>query len=466
MLLTIACTTPPATDLGYLLHKNPARFQTFSLSFGKVHVFYPEASEQRCTAALLLEIDPIRLVRRGARQSGHEQTLQEYVNDRPYVSSSFLSVAIASVFGSALSGQSEEKPELAETPLLLEARVTALPCRGGTELVHRLFEPLGYSVSASQRPLDETFPEWGESPYVNVTLRGNVRLKDLLSHLYVLVPVLDDGKHYWVGDDEVDKLLRHGAAWLAGHPERELIAKRYLKHQRRLTRLALARLLDEDLPDPDGTEVARGQEEADIEARINLGEQRIHATVSALKELGAKRVLDLGCGEGRLIKELLADSDFQEIVGMDVSHRALDVAHARLDLDRLPPRLRDRVRLLHGSLIYRDERLTGYDAAVLMEVLEHLDSSRLGAFERVVFEFARPRAVLVTTPNAEYNVRFPNLPAGRFRHRDHRFEWTRAEFSRWASDVAGRLGYSVRFAPIGPDDPEVGPPSQMGVFTR
>ncbi len=465
MLLTITTTYRPATDLGYLLHKNPARFQSFPLSFGQAHVFYPHATAERCTAALLVDVDPVALVRSRRGPAGEGHALEQYVNDRPYAASSFLSVAIAQVFGSALAGRSKGRPELADTALPLTAKLAVLPCRGGEPVLRQLFEPLGYAVDARRHPLDEQFPEWGPSAYFTVELRADVRLRDLLAHLYVLVPVLDDDKHYWVGDDEVEKLLRHGEGWLAAHPERKFIADRYLKHQRSLTRAALARLVEEELPDPDSAEEQHDLEEAAVEARLSLDEQRLGAVVAALKAAGATRVLDLGCGEGRLLKALLDDKSFEQIVGVDVSHRALERARERLRVDRLPTKQQERLSLLQGSLTYRDTRLAGYDAAAIVEVIEHLDPPRLSAFERALFEFARPGTVVVTTPNAEYNVRFESLPAGQPRHRDHRFEWARAEFLSWADGVAQRFGYAVRFLPVGSEDPALGPPTQMAVFT-
>jgi len=466
VLLTITNFEPPATDLGYLLHKNPFHVQSFELSFGKAHVFYPEASKERCTAALLLEIDPVGLVRNRRGPAGEGGTLDQYVNDRPYVASSFLSVAIARVLASALGGRSKERQELADKKLPLEAAIAVLPCRGGESLIQRLFEPLGYEVRAERQPLDKRFPEWGESSYYKVTLKSDVRLQDLLSHLYVLIPVLDEEKHYWVGDDEVEKLLRHGEGWLQSHPEKPAIVRRYLKHQHRLTRDALARLVDEDQPDPDAADTTHVQEELVIEAPLRLWEQRLGAVVSALKAGGAQRVLDLGCGEGRLLRALLEDKQFSEIVGIDVSFRSLEIAKERLRLDQLPPRQKERIRLLHGSLMYKDRRLSGFDAACVVEVIEHLDPPRLAAFERVLFEHARPDRIVITTPNSEYNVRFATLPGGQFRHKDHRFEWTREQFRTWASAVASRSGYSVIYLPVGAEDPEVGAPTQMGVFTR
>jgi 3' terminal RNA ribose 2'-O-methyltransferase Hen1 len=466
MLLTISTTHAPATDLGYLLHKNPARVQSFPLAYGQAHVCYPEAGPERCTAALLLDVDPVGLVRNRRGPPGEGGALDQYVNDRPYVASSFVSVAIAQVYGSALAGRSKERPELVETPLPLEAKLAVLPCRGGEDFLRRLFEPLGHAVTARRHPLDESFPDWGESPYFTVELRAACRLRQLLAHLYVLIPVLDDDKHYWVTEDEIAKLLRHGEGWLATHPERELIARRYLKHQRRLTDQALARLAEEDRPDPDAVAEAQATEEAALESRLSLNEQRLGAVAAVLGDSGARRVLDLGCGEGKLLRELVRDASFTEVVGMDVSHRALEIARERLNRDRLTPAQQERVRLIQGSLTYRDRRLAGYDAAAVVEVIEHLDPPRLAAFERVLFEFARPGTVVLTTPNAEYNVKFETLPAGTFRHRDHRFEWTRAEFQEWAGRVARRFGYATQFLPVGREDPAAGPPTQMAVFRR
>jgi len=452
-------------DLGYLILKNPARVHSFELPFGKAHVFYPELSDSRSAASLFLDIDSVALVR-GRSQSSGEGSLDQYVNDRPYVSSSFLSVAISRVFGTAMGGRSKERQALADTVLEWTAVIAVAPCRAGERFIRALFEPLGYLVNAERHPLDESFPEWGDGFYYTIRLGGMQRLQDLLTHIYVLLPVLDAEKHYWVGDDEVEKLLRKGEGWLATHPEREAIAARYLRFDRRLTRDALARLADEDEPDPEAVEQARTSEEHEIEAPMQLWEHRIGAVLSALRAVNAKTVIDLGCGEGKLLKPLLQDRAFERLVGMDVSWRSLGIARRRLYMDQMPDAQRARIELIHGSLMYRDKRLEGFDAATVVEVIEHLDPPRLAAFERVLFECARPRAVIITTPNVEYNVRFATLPAAQLRHKDHRFEWSRAEFSAWALGVAERFGYAVRFLPIGPEDSIVGAPTQMGVFTR
>ena len=462
MLFTITTTAHQAADLSFLLHKHPARMQVFELKFGKVHVFYPEVHETRCTAAMLLEVDPVALVRR--HRGGGGGTLGTYVNDRPYVASSFLSVAISRVFGTALAGHCKDLPDRVNEAMPFEVNIAVLPCRGGETVLRQLFEPLGYQITATPYALDDQFPRWGTSRYFTVNLKGTCRLQELLSHLYVLVPVLDDDKHYYVGEDEVEKLLRRGERWLPAHPERDLITERYLKYQRSLVRDALARL-QEDAVAPDAAAQRDAAAEDALEAPVRLNALRLEAVLETLKHCGARRVLDLGCGEGKLLVMLMKDPYFERLVGVDVSAQALEIAARRLRLDRHPKR-RERVSLLHGALTYRDDRLNGYDAAVLVEVIEHLDAPRLRALERVVFAHARPGCVIVTTPNREYNVRFESLPAGNFRHPDHRFEWGCSEFRTWAEYVAAQFGYTVRFVPIGEADEALGPPTQMAVFEQ
>lgn len=456
MLLTISYVGENATDLGHLLHKHPNRAQVFEQSYGKAYVFYPEASAERCTAALLLDIDPLKLARGKSGSSG--SGLFDYVNDRPYVCSSFMSTAIGRIFGTAMAGRCEARQELADSVLPLTATVASLPCRGDTDLLERLFAPLGYSVRFTTSLLDETFPEWGKSAYVDLTLEGSVRLKDLLRHLYVLIPVFDKQKHYWVGDEEIEKLLRHGEGWLERHPEKRLITQRYLYKQKTLARIALDRL--------DNGETAAAEETPEERPQPNLNAQRLTAVVEELKRTGATSIIDLGCGEGNLLQLLLRESRFSRIAGIDVSLSALQRASRRLRLDELPDFQKNRMILFQSSLTYRDERFAGYDAAAIIEVIEHLDPDRISSFEQTVFGVAKPATVVVTTPNFEYNAKYAALEANRFRHGDHRFEWTREEFSQWGERIAGQFGYTATFCGIGEPDPACGAPTQMGVFAR
>jgi 3' terminal RNA ribose 2'-O-methyltransferase Hen1 len=451
MLVTVTYEPEPgsgvdASVLGFLLHKHPAKVQTFSAPVGDIHVFYPEVTTERCTIAVLVEVDPIGLVR-NKRFRGDSGALDHYVNDRPYVPSSMLAVAIGTVFRTAMTGRSDSYPELAASALPLRIEVPAVSTRGAEgDLVRRVFEPCGWTVTEQRIPLDPAFPGWGDSRYSNVTLTGTVRLADALRQLYVLLPVLDDAKHYWVGDDEVAKLERAGEGWLAEHPERDLITRRYLVHQRSL--------------------LNPSDEVATEAGETPLRVLRADAVVAALQDVEAHRVVDMGCGPGALLSRLAKDRTFTKIVGVDVSARSLERAERVLKLERASDVERERVDLLHGSVVYRDDRLRGYDAMVLMEVVEHVEPSRLAALEDAVFGGANPAAVIVTTPNADYNALYPSLPAGQLRHDDHRFEWTRAEFGAWAKGVADRHGYRVEFRPVGTEDAVLGSPTQLALFRR
>ena len=464
MLLTVTTTHQPATDLGYLLHKHPDRVQEFKQSFGTVTVFYPESTDERCTVALMLDVDPVRLARSRGKNAP-DFSLAQYVNDRSYAASSLLGVAMADVFSTARSGRCDSRQDLADSAIPLEISIPVLPCRGGPEIAHRLFEPLGWTVEAEPIPLDDAFADWGDSRYVRLRLTGVVRLADALNQLHVLLPVLDESKHYWQGPDEVDKLMRSGEGWLATHPDANLITRRYLGRSGGLTRVALARLAELGDEVEEAIEPAEDEEVLQpVEKRVPLNAQRHDAVHQVLLELGARSVIDLGCGPGQFLDRLVKTPSFTRIAGSDVSTRSLQLAARRLHVDRMSERQAERVQLFQSALTYEDERYAGFDAAVLMEVVEHVDPPRLEALERVVFGAAKPNAVIVTTPNGEYNVLYEGLVG--MRHPDHRFEWTRAEFAHWSDHVALTYSYAVERRGIGDLDDTLGTPTQMAIFTR
>ena len=466
MLLKITYTGKNSTDLGYLLHKNPDRPQVFDMSFGMAYVFYPEASDDKTTAALLLDINSIDLARGkiGSREGG----LFDYVNDRPYVSSSFMSTAISRVFSTALSGKCDKRSELVKEKLDLEAEIIMLPCSGTKSLIEKIFVPLGYMAEYSTYMLDDKFNNWGESRYVNLKLKGRIILSELLNHLYVLLPVFDNQKHYWISDEEVDKLISHAGSWLNSHPEKNLITSRYLNRRRSLINTALELLLDkseiseEDDAENEAENNAKNKEKD--EQKIRLNDARLQAVADAVIATRAKTVIDLGCGEGKLIARLIKSSQITKITGVDVSLPALEKAKDKLE--RLPERAKGKASLIQGSLTYRDKRFAGFDAVCAVEVIEHLDLSRLSAFERVVFKFTNPPLLIITTPNAEYNINYGRLHNETMRHSDHRFEWTRKEFKEWADRMCERYGYSVEFSDIGAIDENYGAPTQMAVFKK
>lgn len=463
-----------ASDLGFLLHKNPGRLHEFDLSFGTAHVFYPVASEAVCTATVFQALDGIDLVRSFKGPKGASKHLSQYVNDRPYTVNSFFSVAISRVFGTALNGNCKKQPELVQRTLPFSVDLPVLPSRGGEALIRNLFEPLGYDVAVDAQPFDTAIPDWGLSPYFSVTLTGMKRLSDLLKHLYVLMPVLDNDKHYWVGLDEVDKLIAKSSDWLPEHPEKGLIVARYLKKQGGLKRKALAALelsesevnsQQEQLQEVD-SEAQSQAEEDQLEHKVRLNDLRIEKVTQTIKQLDVRKLVDLGCGEGKYLKAYLKINQLEAITGVEVSPSVLEKAEQRLKLERLPEHKRDQLTLLQGSLTYKDDRLKNNDLASCIEVIEHIDEDRLDAFKASVFGHAKPKYVIITTPNVEYNVLFENMPTGKLRHSDHRFEWDRKTFEKWCHDLCEQYAYQVSFDTIGEVHPEFGAPTQMALFGR
>ncbi len=460
MLLTISTTYQPATDLGYLLHKHPDKVQTFKLNFGKAHVFYPESNEQKSTFSLLLDINPISIVRDRKKEA---LSMADYVNDRPYVSSSFMSTTITKVLGTALNGTCNDRPELVKQAIPLEVNLSAVSAKGGISAIEKVFAPLGYEIEAKGFLTDEKFPEWGESNYFELTLKNTITLKDLLTHLYVLLPVLDNNKHYYISRDEIEKLISKGGDWLQDHPAKNYIIRRYFKKKYGFGNEAFDRL-NQLKAEEENNEEENTEPEEVKEKRISLHNQRLNLVTEEIVKSGAKTVVDLGCGEGKLMQRLIPINGISKIIGMDISFQTLQVAKRRLHIENMSKVQQERIQLIHGALTYRDHRIEGFDCATLVEVIEHLDEPRLEALERVVFEFAKPKTVLLTTPNGEYNIMYENLVGGLFRHNDHRFEWSRKEFKEWAFRVATTHGYDVTFENVGEEDKDVGAPSQMAIF--
>ncbi len=445
MLITITYEGTNTQQLGYLLHKNPYAAQEFSLTFGKAYVFYPEVSDERTTAALLLDINSLDLAK--GKENSSNTGLFDYVNDRPYTSNSFMSVALNRVFGTAMKGRCDKNQALADTPIDLTANVHMLRCEND-ELPRRIFEPLGYMVKIERRLLDERFPEWGESPYIDLTIKGTVKLSELLNHLYVTIPVFDGNKHYFIDENEIEKLLSHGGEWLKTHPYRKTITKGYFNNIRSITKSALGIISDDN--------------DTEQPKQKRLDTERLDTITQAVLDSGAKSVLDLGCGEGKYVARLLNEPQISHITAADVSVKALESAKNRIE--KLTQRQKDRVEFIQASAICRDRRFDGHDCCLLIEVIEHIDEDRLSVMERVVFELTKPKTVIVTTPNAEYNANYEFLNEGELRHTDHRFEWNREKFRDWTEKICEKYGYKVRITGIGNENEIHGAPTQMGVF--
>ena len=445
-----------ASDLGFLLHKHPDHMHRRDASVGKVTIFFPEKSLVRTTAVMHLDVDPVGLVR--GKNQHNDGLLAQYVNDRPFVASSFLSVAMGRAFAQTMAGKSKDRQALADRALPFEIRVVPVALSGDLDLVERLFEPLGYTILSPS--------EIGEEQVVDLRLSVTLRLADILKHLYVLVPVLDNFKHYYVSEEEIDKLLAKGEGWLSEHPDKELITRRALKHRRSLMNMALAHLEETALREEEPEEAPKIKPEEQLEKPLRLHALRLDTVAEVLRQNNVASVLDLGCGEGKLMSRLIKERGLARIVGVDASVRTLETAHRKLRLHQAGDAMAERVSLQMGSLTYGDRRWQGFDAATLVEVIEHIEPHRLSALVLSLFADARPGMVVMTTPNSEYNVLFDGLKDGKLRHPDHRFEWTRAEFETWANMVAEEHGYSVSFTPLGPVDDTHGGPSQMAVFKQ
>lgn len=194
-----------------------------------------------------------------------------------------------------------------------------------------------------------------------------------------------------------------------------------------------------------------------------LHEVRVAAVLGALRHSGATSVMDLGCGSGTLLVGLLAEPTYLRILGMDSS--GIAVQEIRRQPQVAPAETEGRLELVVGSYRSYDKRLDGFDAATLVETIEHLDPGHLSQAEQTVFARYRPATVVVTTPNVEFNPLY-GLEPGQLRDPDHRFEWTRTKFRQWAHGVGNRHGYRSRFGAIGELHPDLGAPTQMAVFER
>lgn len=452
MILKLALLQEPSSDLGYLLHKNPSRLHEAEFSFGRGFVAFREDESKQTECALILEIDSVGLVRGGA-------TYDQYVNDRPYSANSFLSSSITEFFSTAMSGRSKERQELADSDLPLRFELPVLRSRGGEPTIRAMFEPLGYKLEI----------EAVGNRYFKVVGTYQGKIRDLLTQLYILIPVLDDDKHYYVDRNEIDKLFGRAERWLPTHPLRELITRRYLRYDKILTREAVERLTEFDvIEDQDETESVTPNQQENEEPtpkKLSVHDLRLEKVSETLLSLGVSTVADLGCGEGKLIKILARERQFKKILGMDVCLRSLDYAERRLNLKEASQQKRDRIKLIHGSLMYRDERISGFEAAALVEVIEHMDLPRLAHFEQVLFAYARPGYAIITTPNKEYNAVFENEQET-MRHDDHRFEWTREEFKSWCESIQSRFGYTFEISGIGDPHPDFGSLTQMAVFRK
>ncbi len=471
MQLSITTTHKPATDLSYLLHKNPDKVQTFDITGGKAYVFYPETTDEKCTATMILNIDTLEMIK-NQKKSMSDFALKGYVNDRPFVASSFLSSAISSIYSSALNGNSKEKSEVVNKKIPLEVFISVINVSGGENLIKRFFEPLGYEIKIEKYELNENFKSWGESNYFSLTLKNIITLKELLTHLYILIPVFDNEKHYWVSTKDVDILLKKGEGWLENHPEKEFITKRYFKNIKSLSNLYNKKSID-DIEESQKNVDSEENNENEFEeinqiikeTKIKLDKQRLNYVYEKLIESGMKSIIDMGCGEGKLLKLLITNKQFEKIAGTDVSFNNLLKAKERLNFEEMSQKFKERIELFQSSLTYKDKRFSNYESCAIVEVIEHIDVERLESFEKSIFECSKFKYIILTTPNADYNINYKSLNKQNLRHSDHRFEWTKDEFKSWIDKICEKYKYNAKISGVGEFDEQSGHPTQVVEFS-
>jgi 3' terminal RNA ribose 2'-O-methyltransferase Hen1 len=469
MMLSIACKNLSEEELGFLLHKNPARVHPLDLSFGKVYVFFDEPPEgHQAQVCLLVDVDPLAMVQ-GRGGLGHQDAL--YVNDRPYVASSLLASAVTKVFGTALSGRCKERPELVDREIEWTFAMPFVARGSMLNALFHLFEPLGYEFDPDLLNYDSSVDYATSARPILTRIAVRTTLSEALSHLVVLIPVLDGENHRWVDDGDLVPFVRRVESWLPDHPYGMYILRRALKYQ-----TSLVKAFTERFPAITGSMARLPQLEANVwddatvEAAgcqpLSLNSQRFSAVEAVVSALSPSSIVDLGCGDGSLVSQLVKQTSIQKLVGMDVNPLVLSRARARLEHLSLTKAQTEKIQFIHGSLAYRDPRVKGFDLALLIEVIEHIDAERLETLEHQVFDYGQYSTVVVTTPNREFNDLYVGMEKGKMRHSDHRFEWTRQEFLNWAKRIGDAFGYNYEISEIGAGNPAVGSPTQMAVFSK
>jgi len=436
MLLTLTTDAERQSGLLNALGVTTGGMRTVQLPSGTATLFLSSASQTESAVSVLVEASRVAGGRRG---SSAEQA--------PYPAPGPGHAAITVL--EACEGLLPAEDDGEVIPLRLT--VPGVACDG--PWARKLLEPLGYEVAL--RPADT-----GGIGTLLVSARTTV--PRLLRHVCALLPALDDGLGLTIDSAGLAALADRVRRWLDGHPLLDLVLSRYASPPPLPTRQSLAPLLEEDLLDLDASMVSADAVEASADRAMGAEPARQAAILDLLRTNSARRVALFGIGDGVLVHRLAGDPDVDLLTIADPSTEAL----ARVAGYVSPDTIGHHVILIQSSPLYRDERLQGCDAIILREVIEHTHPERLRTLERCVLEAAAPRMVIVTTPNADLNPRWPSLCANGRRHPDHRFEWGREAFSRWAQRLAGQTGCVAEVVPVGPEDAELGAPTLMGVFRR
>ena len=496
MYLTVKAAGPHAGMISHLLAKNPHNRYERNEKGARVRLIYSAFAEEKIEFTIFATPDPIDLV----KGSPHSYDITQYINDREFVVSSLFCSYIRPALGTALNGKPKaDYADWVEHVFPLEVTFGPVASNLPDAVIESLFTALGYEADIERGAAEYTFDLKSRSSVRNIRVSGQATLQQMLRQLFILMPVLDDYKHYYIGTEEIDKLQRYGEGWLQDHPQQELIIKRALRFApliadyRKLAgdnvQKAAVNLLDTNTTDTDANTLQQpGNEQittgitasqqgeadtlsssADVQETavppIRLNELRYQAIVDQVSSLPRRRsVVDFGAGEGKLSVRLAGIEGVEQVYAVEPSAYAGLRALERFGkLEREGQQIVP--RLVTGSLFYRDDQWAGQDVIILCEVIEHINEHRLPQVMATLLDEYHPETLIMTTPNREYNAVY-EMEEQEIRHTDHRFEWTRAEWADHCQDWVSGRPYEVSLHGIGDISEIHGQPTQMAVFRR
>ncbi|MGE6488602.1 3' terminal RNA ribose 2'-O-methyltransferase Hen1 [Paenisporosarcina sp. NPDC076898] len=445
MQLSIQASGDNVQAISYLLSKNPNNLYERNHKGHLVRLFYSKFTETELEVTIFVTPDPIELV----KNNSNSYDITHYINDREFAVSSIFCSFIRSALGTALNGQPKEEHLMwVNHPFSFNFEFGPVVSSLSDEKLMNLFEPIGYEVTINRPEIEYSFPIKTKSSARYLSIKGMKTLQEGLRHLFVLIPVIDNYKHYFIDEKEIEKLERYGEGWLDQHPLRDLIYRQALRFKE------IYSLVENSSKDEKKVEPVK---------KVRLNELRYEKIVNTVSQMKPRSVIDFGSGEGKLSVQLGFVEGITEILAVEPSEAASLKALERFN------KVKNKEKfvipeLLWGSLFYYDERLKDKDVIILCEVIEHIDETRLPKAMDTLLDDYQPPALIITTPNREYNELYDMEE--HLRHNDHRFEWTRAEFRQWCTERNHSNDYELQFDGIGEEHASHGFPTQMCIFKR
>ncbi|MDN4617361.1 3' terminal RNA ribose 2'-O-methyltransferase Hen1 [Paenibacillus sp. PsM32] len=481
MYLTIKATGEHANMISHLLAKNPHNLYDRTEKGARVRLVYTSFEPHDTEAILFVTPDPIELV----KGTPDHYDITQYINDRELAVSSLFCSYIRPALGTALNGK-PKADYMNWVDYQFDLQMTFGPVASDLpdHVVESLFQPLGYEVQMERGEIDYSFDLKNRSTVRHIQISGQQTLQQMLRQVYILIPVLDNYKHYYINEDEIERLRRYGEGWLSTHPQHDLMIKRSLRfaplikeyEQQVANDASMDTLLTEisthsvedataQAESAEPLEIIDGLETTIEPPVVRLNELRYRAIVEQVSLLPQrKQVIDFGAGEGKLSVRLGQIEGVEQVWAVEPSMQSQLRAIDRFA--KLEGRTDDVIPVITtGSLFYRDERWIDQDVIILCEVIEHINEVRLPQVIHTLFTDYRPQTLIITTPNREYNEVY-DMDTEEIRHADHRFEWTRAEFEQYCTQWIQNRPYTFTISGIGEKHEQYGQPTQMVVFHR